>query len=251
MTHLIKTLHDVLQARSVEQVWGMHTRAMEAVGFDRIMFGHTRFRSSTGYVDREDLMVLSNFPDTYARPFIDTGLFQHSPMMQWAAENTGAMSWSWIGENLEWLPKKCMEVIEFNQKNGVYAGYTISFQETDARHKAAIAMAARPGLSQSDVDKIWKDHGTEIEVLNQVAHLKLISLPYEGRKKQLTPRQREVLEWVGDGKTTADIATILAVSSAAVEKHMRLARESLGVDTTAQAVLKASVQNQIFQLDNG
>ena len=32
----------------------------------------------------------------------------------------------------------------------------------------------------------------------------------------------------------------------AVEKHLRLAREALDVETTAQAVLKASLQRQIF-----
>ena len=65
----------------------------------------------------------------------------------------------------------------------------------------------------------------------------------------LTNRQREVLEWVGDGKTTQDIATIMDLTPATVEKHLRLARESLDVETTAQAVLKASFQNQIFLLE--
>jgi len=32
-----------------------------------------------------------------------------------------------------------------------------------------------------------------------------------------------------------------------VEKHLRLARESLSVDTTAQAVAKAALLNLIFQ----
>ena len=32
-----------------------------------------------------------------------------------------------------------------------------------------------------------------------------------------------------------------------VEKHLRLARETLSVDTTAQAVAKAALMNLIFQ----
>jgi LuxR family transcriptional regulator len=39
------------------------------------------------------------------------------------------------------------------------------------------------------------------------------------------------------------------LTPATVEKHLRLARESLDVETTAQAVLKASFQNQIFLLE--
>ncbi|KTF08268.1 hypothetical protein MGSAQ_000238 [marine sediment metagenome] len=40
---------------------------------------------------------------------------------------------------------------------------------------------------------------------------------------------------------------ILGITAATVEKHMRLAREALGVETTPQAVLKAHVTHQLFQ----
>jgi LuxR family transcriptional regulator len=81
-----------------------------------------------------------------------------------------------------------------------------------------------------------------------VAHLKLMTLRYFG-SRNLTKRQREVLECVGDGKTTQDTAMILGLTPATVEKHLRLAREALDVDTTAQAVLKAAFYNQMFVLD--
>jgi len=84
--------------------------------------------------------------------------------------------------------------------------------------------------------------------MNNVMHLKLLTLPYSGAR-QLTKRQREVLQWVGDGKTTQDIAVLLELTPATVEKHLRLAREALDVETTAQAVLKAAFYNQMFVLD--
>jgi hypothetical protein len=43
-----------------------------------------------------------------------------------------------------------------------------------------------------------------------------------------------------------DVACIMGVSPAMVEKHLRLAREALDVDTTAQAVAKAAMMNLIF-----
>ena len=67
--------------------------------------------------------------------------------------------------------------------------------------------------------------------------------------RRLTKRQHEVLQWVSDGKTTQDIVIIMDVSKATVEKHLRLAREVLGVETTAQAVLRMAYQNQIFKLE--
>ena len=91
-------------------------------------------------------------------------------------------------------------------------------------------------------------HGEEIIVANNVMHLKLLTLPYSGQR-HLTKRQREVLQWVGDGKTTQDIALLLELTPATIEKHLRLAREALEVETTAQAVLKAAFYNQMFVLD--
>jgi LuxR family transcriptional regulator len=84
--------------------------------------------------------------------------------------------------------------------------------------------------------------------MNNVFHLKLLTLPYSGAR-QLTQRQREVLQWVGDGKTAQDIALLMGLSAATVEKHLRLAREALDVETTAQAVLKAAFYNQMFTVE--
>ena len=141
-----------------------------------------------------------------------------------------------------------LKVVEFNQKMGVWAGYTISFKSVSARAKGAIALTAPRGTSQADIDMVWRNHGRDIILMNNVMHLKLITLPFSGARS-LTKRQREVLEWVGDGKTTQDIATLLGLTAATVEKHLRLAREALDVDTTAQAVLKAAFQNQMFVLE--
>jgi len=57
------------------------------------------------------------------------------------------------------------------------------------------------------------------------------------------------LEWVGDGKTTQDIALSMGLTSATVEKHPRLVREALSVKTAAQAVLKAALRNQMFVIE--
>ena len=101
-------------------------------------------------------------------------------------------------------------------------------------------------MRQHEVDAIWDAHGRELMVINTLTHLRISAMPFASSRRPLTPRQREVLEWVADGKTSADIATIMGLTVATVEKHLRLAREALDVDTTAQAVLKASVQKQIF-----
>ena len=247
MGELAEYLDALTNAPTIEELWKQLVERMAGYGFDRLIYGYTRYRSGTSLGDPQDWVILTNQPAAYMGPFVNDGLYFHAPMLRWALENTGACSWRWIEENKNTLTSAERKVAEFNRRMGVTAGYTISFRSLSARSKGAMALTAPNGTAQREVEAIWAEHGTEILVINNVAHLKILTLPYAGLR-QLTKRQREVLEWVGDGKTTQDIADIMGLTAATVEKHLRLAREALDVETTAQAVLKAAFQNQMFVL---
>lgn len=244
-------LNALLNAPSIEELWGKHTHRMAQYGFDRLIYGYTRYRTATSLGDPDDFVLLSNQSSAYLDVFIGDGLYFHAPMVRWALDNEGACSWSVLARMIETetLTAGERKVIAFNQGMGVTAGYSISFKSVSPRTKGAIALTAREGLSQDEVDAIWARHGEDIILLNNLAHLRILSLPYTGPGRTLTRRQKEVLGWVGDGKTIQDIALLLGLTPATVEKHLRLARAALSVETTAQAVLKAAFQNQMFVLD--
>lgn len=241
-------LRAIVAAQSVEELWSLHTRKMAEYGFDRLIYGFTRFRTANSLGDRDDVVVMSNLSPDYMKVFFDREMYRDAPMVRWAAQNEGYCSWRELRERRargELTPAE-ERAVEFNRSMGMLAGYTIAFSDISVRAKGAIGLIARNGLDQDQIDAVWATHGTEIMLINEVMHLKVQNLPYASTRPPLTPRQREVLEWVGDGKTAQDIATILGVTPATVEKHLRLARETLDVETTAQAVLKAWFQNQIF-----
>ncbi len=243
---MIEYIEKVIAAPTIEDLWSLHCDAMEEYGFDRLLYGFTRFRTATSLGSAEDFLILTNHSDAYMRPFIDDGLYLEAPTVRWALENSGTMSWRWIIEHPEMLTESEKRVVELNRRYGINAGYTISFKDVSIRCKGAIGLIAHESLTQSDVDTLWAREGRKITAMNNIAHLRITSLPYAAAHKMLTQRQREALEWVGEGKTTQDIATIMGLTPATIEKHLRLAREALNVETTAQAVLKASFQNQIF-----
>ena len=60
----------------------------------------------------------------------------------------------------------------------------------------------------------------------------------------LTPREREVLDWVAAGKTNRDVAAILGASPRTVEKHLERIYEKLGVETRTAAVMRAARQDK-------
>ncbi len=251
MISMSSHLEAITDAQSLEELWLLHSERMADYGFDRLIYGLTHYRSGYSLGDPNDFLILTTHKPEYIEPFINDGFYFHAPMVKWALEHEGACSWSLMADMVEsgTLTNSEMRVVEFNRKMGVTAGYTISFKSVSQRSKGATALTAREGLSQEEVDAIWEQHGRDIILANNVAHLKITSLPYTPPTRSLTKRQREALQWVGDGKTTQDIAILMGLTAATVEKHLRLARESLNVETTAQAVLNAAFQNQMFILE--
>ena len=246
MSDLVSYLNSLTNASSVEVLWALHSKRMASYGFDRIIYGFTRYRSGRSLGDPQDWVLLTNHGDSYMEEFLGKGHLYNAPMIRWALANTGACSWNWMKQAD--LSDAEQTVMAFNISQNVTAGYTVSFLSVTERTKGATALTAKAGITQDDVEAIWAKHGDEITMINNVMHLKIQTLPYSQR--QLTKRQREVLQWVGDGKTTQDIAILLELTAATIEKHLRLARETLDVETTAQAVLKAAFYNQMFVIES-
>lgn len=244
-------LEKLTACQCLEDVWTLHLNKMLEYGFDRIMYGYTRYRNGRSLGDQDDLLLLSNHSTAYLDVFFGEKLYYNAPMVRWSLENEGACSWSWMADQIQsgGFTESEMKVVDFNRRLGVTSGYTISFKSVSYRERSGIALTAPSDVSQDVVDEIWAKHGQDILVMNNVAHLKIINMPWFGQRRPLTQRQREVLEWVGEGKTMQDIACIMGLTPATVEKHLRLARGALDVETTAQAVLKASVQKQMFLVD--
>jgi DNA-binding CsgD family transcriptional regulator len=85
-----------------------------------------------------------------------------------------------------------------------------------------------------------------IRLLGEGAHRTLL---FEERRERLdpaqlgplglTPREAEVLAWLGEGKTNEAIGLILGTRAATVAKHLERIYAKLGVETRTAAVLRA------------
>ena len=58
----------------------------------------------------------------------------------------------------------------------------------------------------------------------------------DGGERQLTSRQREVLQLIAEGRTMKEVASILSISPRTAESHKYEIMQVLGVDTTAALV---------------
>lgn len=248
MMEVLKLLGKVAQAASVDAVWGLVVPYYRELGFSRVNYTYSRFLTKNSIGDPDDALFLTTNSPEYVKTYLRDGFYSKTPLFRWALNNEGACTWRWVHEAYEAgkLTPTEADAVRTNMAMGVVAGITISFYSAIARSKAGLGLIADVGLTHDDVDRIWADAGAEITSVANMMHLKISQLPQENGRRALTGRQREALGWVADGKTSQDIATIMGVSVAMVEKHLRLAREALDVETTAQAVAKATLLNQIL-----
>jgi LuxR family quorum sensing-dependent transcriptional regulator len=65
-------------------------------------------------------------------------------------------------------------------------------------------------------------------------------------KPVLTPREREVLTWVANGKSAWEIGIILNISKRTVDEHVQTAAKRLGAQNRSHAVAIALKDHQVL-----
>ena len=249
MGEVLSLVSRLAEGNSVDQVWATATDWFASLGFARCNYGFTLFRGTRSVGDPDDALFLTTCDAAYAQFYFRNGFFARTPAFRWVQNNTGACTWTWVRDAYRagQLSPEEAETVRQNAALGITAGMSVSFPESSSRAKGALGLIADPGITPEDVDVLFNARREEILAVAHMMHLRLIQLPFPIRRRPLTERQREALEWVADGKTTQDVALLMQVSGAMVEKHLRLAREALSVETTTQAVAKAALMNLIFQ----
>ncbi|QUJ77075.1 autoinducer binding domain-containing protein [Sulfitobacter albidus] len=245
---LMAEMAEILHARSYDEVWTRLLSTLKLFDITAVRYGLTRSRYGYSLGDLQDILYLSSMGDSDFSNYIETGAYRRSPHFRWMAENDGAVSWGhfvteWRAGRLEPQELEYMEILE---KAGQPAGYLLSFRSDTTRLKGGLGIMGPRGWDQARLDAMWDKHGRCIEALCTAAHLNITRMPLPGKEDLLRPRQREMLEWIADGKSMQDVAVLTGLSVATVEKHLRGARDRLGVETTAQAVSKAALLGHLF-----
>lgn len=224
-------------------LWDLLCGRMQDYGFDRLLYAVRRMPVED-VARTDDWVVLSSHAESYTRRLLSEDIVSALRMFDCALRRRGGLTWS------ELARERCDDGIagfrlrELDRAHQVRAGVTMGFQRLPHATYGAIGLTAAPQIEQEEVDRVWRGRQAEIGAQLLLFHLRFLTLPFGPYR--LTPRQREVLERVARGRTTQEVAAELSLTPATVDKHLRLAREALGVGTTTQAVMKATLFNLIF-----
>jgi LuxR family quorum sensing-dependent transcriptional regulator len=88
-----------------------------------------------------------------------------------------------------------------------------------------------------------------LHLISMYAHARCTALmgcePDGQRRRVLSERERDVLAWAAEGKSSWEIATILGVTERTVNWHVEQSKKKLDAVTRTQAVIKALRSGEI------
>ena len=241
---LTRFVTNLIDSTTVPEVRQTFFDAMASYGFEHTFYAARFLLSLPTSVFHEEVEIFNNFPTDFVDTLVAHEIPSGSRWASWALRNSGNISLATLAETYggDGLSETASE-------RGLAGGRLLSLKDKVLRSHGAVILNPRLGISVIEADEVWEQNADDVRALCWIMHMRMATILRRRSAAILTKRQREVLEWSSAGKTVAEIGTIIGVTAATVEKHLRLARESLGAGNTALAILKAHLTNQIFTPD--
>ena len=88
--NLTNFLFKMSATTNIEDLWNLLLQGMDFYGFDRLLYGFSRFTTGTSVGNPNDFLILSNHTTQYLEGFVDSEHLMNAPMVKWAIQNNGS-----------------------------------------------------------------------------------------------------------------------------------------------------------------
>ncbi|NSX55766.1 helix-turn-helix transcriptional regulator [Parasulfitobacter algicola] len=173
------------------------------------------------------------FPQDWVDHYISNELFRVDPIPELSMQSTKPFFWSDIDKVKGLLTDQKDYMKEFHGAN-IGDGLAIAVYGPAYRNGYV-------GLGFGDVKvEMNATQIVELQCASQIAHLRYCEVTAEDarKKRDLSPREFEILQWIARGKSNRVIADILGVSPHTVDTLVRRVFDKLNVADRTTAAIK-------------
>ncbi len=188
----------------------------------------------------EDILLSNRLPEEWLKLYIEREYVHDDPAFRYA--KTVVRPFRWFKES-PYDPEReprAAEVVQRARDFGILDGFLIPVASTAGRMGQIWFGGRTLDLPERQLPAL---HLMAIYAFDRI--LKLHGSPAR-HQASLTPREREILTLVANGKSTWDIGEALHISSRTVKEHIKHLCPKLGAVTRTQAVMIA-VRDKIIQ----
>lgn len=221
---------ELINVRSDAELDGALGQVSRRLGFD-----HFALSLETRSASRDDPgLLLHDYPDEWAKVYVAFDLAGQDPVRRACDKTVIGFAWDWI-DDLVPLTRGDRQMLAVGRECGIGNGYTVP------RHLSGIGRGTCTFAVKPE-KKLPRRLFALAEMVGTLALSCALGLSGQCPQKPvpaLSDRQRECLLWVARGKTAAEVAMILGISSETVIQHLKVARERYQVHCKQSLVVSA------------
>ncbi|MEP4196066.1 MAG: LuxR family transcriptional regulator [Aliishimia sp.] len=185
-------------------------------------------------MDPTDVNVIARgFPDEWVCHYIKDELFKIDPIPMFARSAHSPFFWDDIESLMKLTPEQRGFMREAEQAG---IGNGVAFQVYGpAMRNGYVGLGFVKGSERPMADMVY-----EFQCVAQIGHVRYceLSADEEEAHLDLSPRGREVLQWIAHGKSNSVIADILGLSRHTIDTLVRRMFEKMGVNDRTTAALR-------------
>jgi LuxR family quorum sensing-dependent transcriptional regulator len=184
-----------------------------------------------------DLTVANGWPPEWFEIYTRENFSTIDPVPRYGASTVQPFEWAEAHYDRQANPAAHLVMTRATDFR-LMQGYCIPLHYDDGG--AVISMATE----QLSIDPVAK---SALQLIGVYAHNRIRALgrPKSEKRDALTPREREILRWAADGKTSWEISIILKISERTVKFHLIQASKKLNAVNRTAAVAKALARGLI------
>lgn len=177
-------------------------------------------------------IISGSWPDEWGERYFNNGYISVDPTIAHVIGSDSPLNWSDISNQTH---ETSNNVIHEAKEFGLTQGITIPQASLDGLKIGISFSGSRLDIDNPRISTVL----TVIGSYSVGTSLRLSSRKQRSNPIHLTPREREILQWVGAGKTSFEIGIILSISSATVEKHIRSTMQKIGANNRPHVIAEA------------
>ncbi|MCW9003456.1 MAG: LuxR family transcriptional regulator [Rhodospirillales bacterium] len=183
-------------------------------------------------------LVLTDYPEEWTREYVQNGYVAIDPVIKRSPLELVPFAWG-ASSFMETLSPEERQFFGAAGKHRFRYGIAIPVHGI-GNEFSALSVVAAPEESEEAFLAQFQERAAALSVIAAHAHATIRKITGAKSRRELahtlSKRELECLGWVAQGKSFADIATILGIGRTTVITHVNKAKDKLGVRTSQQAV---------------
>ena len=230
-------VESIKSCADVEAIASALSKEMADLGFEYV----TCFTMPAPGQPMIDGLIFNSRPQEYVRRYIEENTLLRDPVIKHLRKEARPYSWSDVKER-DALTKADVRVFDEATDFRMEDGLIVPFITPSGTVALFSPCGEKPDLSPEA-----RTAAEMMGVMALQAFRRAIQdgMREEGPYKPLTPREREILQWVASGKSDDEISQILSISVTTVIKHVENAKRKLDSYKRTAAIITALRRGEI------